>query len=689
MEPFAREALPGRVVFGVGAARTALADEVARFGVSRLLLIAAGGGETVAQDLAAPLADRIAGTFTGVQPHVPVEVADAARKQAAAIGADAVLSVGGGSATGTAKAVALTTGLPVIAVPTTYAGSEVTPVWGLSDGERKTTGVDLRVLPRLVIYDPELTVSLPGPLSAASGLNAVAHCVDGFWAPGRNPVSALAATEAIRVLAAALPAVARDGTDLGARSDLLYGAYLAGSAFAVTGSGLHHKICHVLGGRYGLPHAQTHAIMLPYVLAFNAPGAPDAASRIGQALGSEHPAAALQALAAQLGLPRGLREIGLGEDQLAEAARLIEPVVPADNPVPAGAAALQVLLRHAWAGDPVGTERAGTERAGTERAGTERAGTERGGTERGGTERAGAGRAGGEQSAREEAVTDEVLASFAGADAARYREIMQSLVRHLHAFAREVRLTEPEWEQGIDFLTRAGHITDDRRQEFILLSDVLGLSMLTVAINAPASAGATESTVVGPFFVTGAPEVPLGGDIAGEAKGRPCYVSGTVRGTGGEPLPGARIEVWESDEDGFYDVQYPDGRIGGRGWLRSAPDGGYRFWSVRPAPYPIPDDGPVGALLTAAGRGPMRPAHLHFKVEAPGYRTLITHIFVAGDPYLDRDAVFGVKDSLITDFAEHPPGPGPDGRPLDEPWTSVRFDIVLARLAPGPGSPGI
>jgi maleylacetate reductase len=673
MEAFTCDALPGRVVFGAGAARTALADEVARLGVSRLLLIAAGGGETVARDLAAPLAGRIAGTFTGVRPHVPVEVADAARKQAAAIGADAVLSVGGGSATGTAKAVALTTGLPVIAVPTTYAGSEVTPVWGLSDGERKTTGVDMRVLPRLVIYDPELTVSLPGPLSAASGLNAVAHCVDGFWAPGRNPVSALAATEAIRVLAAALPAVARDGTDLGARSDLLYGAYLAGSAFAVTGSGLHHKICHVLGGRYGLPHAQTHAIMLPYVLAFNAPGAPDAASRIGQALGSEHPAAALQALAAQLGLPRGLREIGLAEDQLVEAARLIEPVVPADNPVPAGAAALEVLLRHAWAGDPAGTELGGTELAGAGLAGTGLAG---------------AGRAGGEQGAREEAVTDEVLASFAGADTARYREIMQSLVRHLHAFAREVRLTESEWEQGIDFLTRAGHITDDRRQEFILLSDVLGLSMLTVAINAPASAGATESTVVGPFFVADAPEVPLGGDIAGEAKGRPCYVSGTVQGTGGEPLPGARIEVWESDEDGFYDVQYPDGRIGGRGWLRSAPDGGYRFWSVRPAPYPIPDDGPVGALLTAAGRGPMRPAHLHFKVEAPGYRTLITHIFVAGDPYLDRDAVFGVKDSLITDFAEHPPGPGPDGRPLDEPWTSVRFDIVLARLASGAGSPG-
>ena len=349
MEPFARDALPGRVVFGAGAARTALAGEVARLGVSRLLVIPSGSERSAARELVAPLADRIAGTFTGVRPHVPVEVADAARKQAAAVGADAVLSLGGGSATGTAKAVALTTGLPVIAVPTTYAGSEVTPVWGLTEGDRKTTGVDARVLPRLVIYDPELTVSLPGPVSAASGLNAMAHCVEAFWAPGRNPVSSLTAAEAIRVLAAALPAVLRDGADIGARGDLLYGAYLAGTAFAVTGSGLHHKICHILGGRYDLPHAQTHAIMLPYVLAFNAPGAPDAARQIGQALaggglasaglagglGGADPAAALQRLAGQLGLPRGLRDIGFGEEQIAEAAQLIEPAVPADNPVPA------------------------------------------------------------------------------------------------------------------------------------------------------------------------------------------------------------------------------------------------------------------------------------------------------------------------------------------------------------------
>lgn len=279
---------------------------------------------------------------------------------------------------------------------------------------------------------------------------------------------------------------------------------------------------------------------------------------------------------------------------------------------------------------------------------------------------------------REQAVTDEVLASFTGTDDPRLREIMQSLVRHLHSIAREVRLTEREWQVAIDFLTRAGYITDERRQEFILLSDVLGLSMLTVAINAPGAPGATEATVFGPFFVEGAPEVPLGGDIARGATGTACYVSGTVRSTDGSLLDGARLDVWEADEDGFYDVQYAGGRSAGRGWLRAGPGGEYRFWSVLPAPYPIPHDGPVGALLRAAGRGPMRPAHLHFKVTAPGHRTLITHIFVAGDPYLDRDAVFGVKDSLVVEALRHEPGPAPDSSHREGPWTSMAFDLVLA-----------
>jgi hydroxyquinol 1,2-dioxygenase len=205
---------------------------------------------------------------------------------------------------------------------------------------------------------------------------------------------------------------------------------------------------------------------------------------------------------------------------------------------------------------------------------------------------------------------------------------------------------------------------------------VLGLSTLTVGINAPADPRATESTVFGPFFVDDAPEVPLGGDIAGGASGVPCWVSGTVTDTAGAPVAGARIDVWEADDDGLYDVQR-DGGTAARGWLRSGPDGGYRFWSLRPTPYPIPDDGPVGDLLAATGRGPMRPAHLHFKVTAPGYRTLVTHIFVAGDPHLASDAVFGVKDSLVVEFADHPAGTAPDGRALDADWPSAHFDIVL------------
>jgi maleylacetate reductase len=648
VQPFSYDALPGRVVFGPGTARAGLVGEVSRLGASRLLLITTSRAEPLARELAGPLGGQLAGVFTGVRPHVPADVAGAARRQAAETRADAVLSIGGGSATGTAKAVALTTGLPVIAIPTTYAGSEVTPVWGLTEGERKTTGTDPRVLPRVVIYDPDLTRSLPAGLTAASGLNALAHCVEAFWAPRRNPVAGLAAEEGIRVLARALPLAVKDGADPDARGDLLYGAYLAGTAFAAAGSGLHHKICHVLGGRYGLPHAQTHAIVLPYVMAVNLPGAPQAAARISQALDAADPVAAVQALAARLGLPGALRDIGLREDQIDEAAELIGPAVPADNPVPAGTAELRTLLHAAWAGQPVTDDAA-------------------------------------VQAAREAAVTADVLASFAGATSPRYREVAQSLVRHLHGFAREIRLSQDEWQFGIDFLTRAGHLTDDRRQEFILLSDVLGMSMLTIGINAPASAGATESTVVGPFFTDGAPETPLGGDLAGGAKGQPCYVSGTVTDTAGRPIPGARIDVWQSDEDGFYDVQYPDGRTAARGWLRSGPDGGYRFWSVHPAPYPIPDDGPVGDLLKAAGRGPMRPAHLHFKVTAPGFRPLVTHIFVAGDPYLDRDAVFGVKESLIVEFTEHPPGAAPEGRSLSQPWSRVTFDMVLAP-APDPAS---
>ena len=286
-----------------------------------------------------------------------------------------------------------------------------------------------------------------------------------------------------------------------------------------------------------------------------------------------------------------------------------------------------------------------------------------------------------EQTAVEEDLIERVLASFAQTQDPRLKTVMESLTRHLHAFIRDVRLTEDEWNAAIEFLTAVGHITDDRRQEFVLLSDVLGASMQTIAVNNEAYENATEATVFGPFFVEDAPEIPIGGDIAGGASGQPCWVEGTVTDTAGNPVPGARIEVREADDDGFYDVQYTDGRVAGRAHLRSDDDGRYAFWGLTPTPYPIPHDGPVGQLLEKVGRSPVRAAHLHFMVTAPQLRTLVTHIFVIGDPQLEiGDSVFGVKDSLIKDFVEQPAGtPGPDGRDLgDQTWARARFDIVLA-----------
>ncbi|WP_329538180.1 hydroxyquinol 1,2-dioxygenase (plasmid) [Streptomyces sp. NBC_01450] len=279
----------------------------------------------------------------------------------------------------------------------------------------------------------------------------------------------------------------------------------------------------------------------------------------------------------------------------------------------------------------------------------------------------------------EDELVQTVLASFKDTPDPRLKELMRSLVRHLHAFIREVRLTEAEWQQAIDFLTAAGHITTDRRQEFVLLSDVLGASMQTINVNHEATAGATEATVVGPFFVEDSPEIPLGGDMAAGAPGEPCWVEGTVTDTEGNPAPGARLEVWEAGEDGLYDVQYDDGHLAGRAHLYTDDQGGYAFWGLTPTPYPIPHDGPVGALLDKTGRSPLRASHLHFMATAPGLHTLITHIFVEGDSLLSSDAVFGVKDSLVKRFERQPAGtPTPDGRGLSgQSWSRVRFDIML------------
>jgi len=264
-------------------------------------------------------------------------------------------------------------------------------------------------------------------------------------------------------------------------------------------------------------------------------------------------------------------------------------------------------------------------------------------------------------------ITEAVLARHAQTADPRLKQIMTILVKHLHEFAREAHLTEEEWFKGIEFLTRCGHITDDKRQEFILLSDVLGLSMLTVAQNNDKPAGCTEATVFGPFHVEGAPHFELGDDIANGAHGQPCVVQGTIRGIGGEPVPGAQLDVWQSDEHGLYDVQHAGiDHAQARGILNADDAGRFVFRSILAVPYAIPHDGPVGDLLKATGRHPWRPAHLHFLIKAPGYETLITHVFRSDDPYLDSDAVFGVRQTLIAEWK-----PQPDGSHL------VEYDFVL------------
>ncbi|HEY1428428.1 MAG TPA: intradiol ring-cleavage dioxygenase [Candidatus Tumulicola sp.] len=278
----------------------------------------------------------------------------------------------------------------------------------------------------------------------------------------------------------------------------------------------------------------------------------------------------------------------------------------------------------------------------------------------------------------EDSITDAVLRSLHGTEDERARFISEALVRHLHAFISEVRPTQTEWEAGIAFLTATGQMCSETRQEFILLSDVLGVSTLVDAINNRFAVHATQSTVLGPFYVA-PPSFENGDDVRGHLTGVPLFISGTVSGSQGKRIRDASIDVWHSDEAGFYDLQLlsEDSGLAGRGRFRSDSDGRFWLWTVRPSPYPIPDDGPVGKMLAAQGRHPFRPEHVHFIISAPGYKRLVTHIFADGDQYLDSDVVFGVKQSLIRTFETRDGGTAPDCRSMAGPWFTLHYDFVL------------
>lgn len=354
---FVHDVPASRVVFANGSI-SRVGEEFERLGCSRALLVAGGPEQVYADRVAEGLGDRVVARFRDVVMHVPLATAQQAVATAVESGCDGVIAVGGGSSIGAAKAVARDTGLPILAIPTTYAGSEMTPIWGQTEGDRKTTGRDIKVLPKTVLYDPELTLSLPADLSAASGMNAIAHLVEGLYAPGVSPISALQAEEGIRALASALPRVVADPLDLAARGDALYGAWLAGWTLGTTGMGIHHKICHTLGGALDLPHAQTHSAVIPYATAFNEAYAPRAMEAVVRALStagisSTSAGAGIWELARSIEAPTSLKEVGFDPSMVEKAVAIIVAAQPT-NPRPVDPDGTRALLLAAYDGSRPG-----------------------------------------------------------------------------------------------------------------------------------------------------------------------------------------------------------------------------------------------------------------------------------------------------------------------------------------------
>jgi len=350
MHDFIYEALPSRVVFGAGSLQQ-LAREIERLGAKRALVLCTPEQAAMAQRVAELLGERAAGIFAKAVMHVPIESAREARDEARRLGADCAVAIGGGSTTGLGKAIALDSGLPILAIPTTYAGSEMTSIYGLTDAGVKKTGRDPRVLPRTVIYDPELTLGLPLRMTVTSALNAIAHAAEGLYAFDANPIVSMMAEEGIRALAAALPRLQAQPADLPARSDALYGAWLCGSVLGAVAMGLHHKLCHTLGGTFNLPHAEVHTVILPHALAYNAAHAPEAMRRIARALGSTSAASGVFELSRRQQAPLALKDIGMPAEDLDQAAELaVQNQYP--NPRPLERAAIRALLQRAFDGAP-------------------------------------------------------------------------------------------------------------------------------------------------------------------------------------------------------------------------------------------------------------------------------------------------------------------------------------------------
>jgi hydroxyquinol 1,2-dioxygenase len=278
----------------------------------------------------------------------------------------------------------------------------------------------------------------------------------------------------------------------------------------------------------------------------------------------------------------------------------------------------------------------------------------------------------------EKSITEAVIGRLADSDDPRFKRVMTSLITHLHDFVRDVHLTESEWFGAIQFLTDVGRTCTAKRQEFILLSDTLGVSVLVITLNHPADKGSAESTVLGPFYWDGAPDLPRGSNLAEGVKGEPAFYSGRVLGADGRPIENALLDIWSGDGEGNYDMQIPGEKgMKARGRIRTDAEGRYSFRSIRPTFYPVPTDGPVGRMLRKMGRHPYRPGHIHIIVSAPGHLPVTTHLFVAGSDYLESDAVFGMKESLVTQFDRHPPGAGPDGARVETPFYTVNYDFRL------------